>query len=99
MLSAADIAYMQDTQETAMPGTVVIERRAYVDDGMGGSSETWAGAGTVIGRVYPQTSRTAGEAIGGAQIHSHTTWWATLPVGTDVQAHDRVVYQDRSWEV
>lgn len=99
MLTTADLTFMRDTQETAMPGTVVISRVTLVSDGQGGMYETWAGAGTVTGRIYPQTSRTGGESLGGDSPHSHTTWWATLPVGTDVSPRDRLVYSGRSWEV
>jgi hypothetical protein len=37
--------------------------------------------------------------LGGGQVHSHTQWWATFPVGTQVEASDRLVYSGRSWEV
>lgn len=99
LLSSDDLEYMRDTQETALPGTVVIQRVTLVPDGMGGSYETWAGAGTVIGRIMQRESRGGGEMVGGAQVHSHTSWWATFPVGTDVTANDRLLYNDRSWEV
>lgn len=99
LLSAADLEYMRDTQATALPGTVVIQRVTLVSDGMGGSYETWAGAGTVIGRIMQREARSSGETIGGAQLHSHTQWWATFPVGTDVTAHDRLLYNNRTWEV
>lgn len=99
LLSSDDLEYMRDTQETALPGTVVIQRVTLVPDGMGGSYETWAGAGTVIGRIMQRESRGGGEMVGGAQVHSHTSWWASLPFGTDVVASDRLVYNDRSWEV
>ena len=99
MLSAADLAYMQSTQNTAMPGTVVIQRATLVNDGGGNMYETWAGAGTVTGRIMQQEVRSTGETLGGGQVHSHTQWWATLPWGTDVVASDRLVYSGRSWEV
>lgn len=98
MLSAADLAFMQDTQELAMPGTVVIERYALTSDGQGNAYEAWTAAGTVIGRIYPQ--RTMGmEAVGGAQIQSEMKWWATLPIGTVVNENDRLLYNNRTWEV
>lgn len=99
LLSSADMDYMRDTQETALPGTVVIQRVTLVSDGMGGSYETWAGAGTVTGRIMQRASRGGGETIGGGQVHSHTSWWASLPVGTDVVASDRLAHNDRTWEV
>lgn len=100
MLSAADIAFMQATQEEALPGTVVIERVTLVADGMGGQTEAWAGVGTVIGRIYLDKARgSRNEAIGGAQMQSTTQWVATLPIGTIIYAQDRLFYGDSTWEV
>lgn len=100
LLSTADLAYMQATQLEAMPGTVVIERYSPVSNGMGGQYETWAAIGTVVGRIYPQmTSNSQNESVGGAQVQSIMQWWATLPVGTDVTAKDRLLYNSRTWEV
>lgn len=99
LLSSGDLAYMQDTQLQAMPGTVVIERYTLTSNGMGGQYETWAAVGTVIGRIYPRTTRGQGEIIGGAQVQSTMDWYATFPIGTDVLAKDRLLYQSRTWEV
>lgn len=98
LITAADLAFMQDTQEQALPGTVVVERYTTTDNGMGGSWEAWAAVGTVIGRIYPQ--RTQGqEMVSGGQVQSELKWWGTLPEGTDVNERDRLVVGDRSWEV
>jgi hypothetical protein len=99
LLSAADIAYMQDTQNTAMPGTVVIERYMTTPNGMGGSYEDWAAAGTVSGRIYPIVRRGMAEAEGGAQVVSDTRWVGTFPDGTIIYVQDRLVWDGRSWEV
>ena len=99
LLTADDLTYMQATQEQALPGAVVIERDTNSSDGMGGSYQTWAGVGTVEGRIYPQRRRSTAEAIAGAQVASEMQWWATFPVGTDVIASDRLLYQSRTWEV
>jgi head-tail adaptor len=99
VLRSSDLAWMQDTQERAMPGTVVIERYALTSDGMGGKTEAWSAVGTVTGRIYPVIRRAAAEAVRGAQVVSETAWFATLPVGTVVDARDRLVYESRSWEV
>ncbi len=99
LLSTANLTWMQATQQQAMPGTVVIERYTSSADGMGGETETWAAVGTAIGRIYPHVSRGMNEAVGGAQIMSVTNWNATLPIGTDVVAQDRLLYQSRTWEV
>lgn len=99
MLTTDDLAYLRATQELALPGSVVVQRKTYASDGMGGFSETWAVLGTVDGRIYPQRDRGAGELVAGGQVLSVTRWWATLPVGTNVSARDRLLYQSRTWEV
>jgi hypothetical protein len=78
MLTAADLSFMRDTQEDALPGTVVIQRHTLVSDGMGGATETWAAVGTAIGRIYPRRTQSA-ENIGGGQVHSHMQWWPRFP--------------------
>jgi head-tail adaptor len=99
LLSTSDLSWMRDTQELAMPGTVVIERRTLTANGMGGHTEVWAAVGTVIGRIYPRSTRGQGEVIGGAQVQSTMDWYGTFPTGTDVIAADRLLYQSRTWEV
>lgn len=99
LLSAADLAYMQDTQEQAMPGTVVIERVTRTNDGMGGSYESWAAVGTVIGRIYPRSQLGSNEAVSGAQVISEIRWFGTLPMGTEIYPQDRLFYTNRTWEV
>ena len=99
LLTAADLAAMRDTQEQAMPGTVYILRMGTASNGMGGFTETWGTASTVIGRVYPRRRLGMGETIGGAQLLSVSDWFATLPYGTDITAKDRVKYDGRTWEI
>lgn len=99
LLSAADITWMAGMQERAMPGTVVIERYTRISNGMGGGWEAWTAVGTAIGRIYPMTRRNSDEPVAGAQLMAETMWFATFPIGTSVDARDRLVYQDRSWEV
>lgn len=99
LLTATDLAFMQTTQEAAMPGTVVIERYSNIGDGMGGNYQQWAAVGTAIGRIYPQVRRGMAEMVGGAQVLAQSDWFATLPAGTDVTAADRLLYNSRTWEV
>lgn len=98
MLSASDLAYMRGLQNQAMPGTVVIERYTLTSDGAGGYTETWTAAGTVTGRIYPRRMQ-GEERITGGQVVSETDWFATLPVGTVIDARDRLLYDNRTWEV
>lgn len=99
LLPMADLTWMRAEQARAMPGTVVIERAVYTPDGMGGYAEAWAAVGTVTGRIYLRASRSGAEQVTGGQVVSMTRWYATLPVGTDVTAKDRLLYQTRTWEV
>lgn len=99
LLTVADLAYMDTTQQEALPGTVVIERYTTTDDGMGGETETWAAVGTAIGRIYAQTKVSGAERVAGAEIQSITDWWGTFPIGTDIIASDRLFYGNRTWEV
>lgn len=99
LLSAADLAFMQDTQEEHLPGTVVIERVTRTPDGMGGDTEAWTAVGTVNGRIYPRSQLGSNEAVGGAQVISEIRWYGTLPMGTDVLPQDRLFYDGRTWEV
>ena len=99
LLGAADLTWMQATQNSALPGTIVIQRMSGSADGMGGYNETWAAVGTVIGRIYPINSRAQSEDETGGQVVSLTRWFATVPVGTDVTAKDRLLSSSRTWEV
>jgi head-tail adaptor len=99
MLGTAALAWMRATQQRAMPGSVVIERRTLAADAMGGFTETWAAVGTVAGRIYPQDVRSVVEPIAGAQVTEKNRWFATMPAGTDVLASDRLLYASRTWEV
>lgn len=99
MLTAADLAYMRDTQEDFLPGTVVILRDLALSNGAGMQYDGYAAHGTVLGRIYPMQRRGMGEVVAGAQVLSVNTWFATLPAGTDVTARDRLSYEGRTWEV
>jgi head-tail adaptor len=99
LLSGGALTWMRALQQRAMPGTVVIERRTLTPDVMGGFTEAWAAVGTVSGRIYPQNTRSMAEPVAAAQITEQGRWFATVPVGTDVLASDRLFYGGRTWEV
>lgn len=100
LLEAADLAWMQDLQQQALPGTAVILRCTLTPDGMGGQTEAWQAAGTAIARLYGQNSRAVAElASNGAQVIAVTRWYVTLPAGTDVTAADRLSVAGRLFEV
>lgn len=100
LLGAADLSWMRDVQQQAMPNTsVVIYRMVATPDGMGGFSETWAAVGTVDGRIYSMNSRAFAEQDAGGQLVSTTRWYGTLPTGTDVTARDQLGANGRKWLV
>ena len=99
LIGAPDLAWMKAIQARAMPGTIIIERHTLTRDQLGGFSEVWAAVGTVTGRIYPQNTRSFGEPVVGERVTSEGRWFATMPVGTDVLASDRLYYASRSWEV
>ncbi len=93
LLGAADLAWMQDVQQQAMPGTVIISRLAGSVDAYGGVVETWAAIGTVVGRFYPASvsgQGSGGETEAANRLTADARWAVTLPVGTDVTTKDRV---------
>jgi head-tail adaptor len=98
MLTTNGLVWMRVMQERAMPGTVVIQRQTRTRDSMGGFTETWAAVGTALARIYPQDNQRS-EFVAGDRVAAETRWNATFPVGTDVSAEDRLLYQSRTWEV
>lgn len=99
MHTAADLTFMRDTQELALPGTAVIQGTVSVTDGQGGYYESYAGVGTVPARLYPRTSRSYSESVAGGQIISLTTWFITMPWDTVVDARNRISMEGRTWEI
>lgn len=99
MHTTADLSFMRDTQELAMPGTAVIQGTVSVTDGQGGYYESYAGVGTVPARLYPRTSRSYSENVAGGQIISLTTWFITMPWDTVVDARNRISMEGRTWEI
>lgn len=99
LLTANDLTWMRAQQERILPGTVVVYRASLTENGMGGYRETWQAIGTATGRIYPINQRGAAEFVAGAQVISESKWAATLPVGTDVVAADRLKVGGRTWEV
>ena len=98
MLTAAELADMRTVQDQAMAGTCVITRKTLTSDGMGGFTETWAAAGTVVGRVWPATESGA-ESLMADRITESDAWVITVPYATDVTAKDRITADGRTFEV
>jgi head-tail adaptor len=99
LIDTADLSWMRAMQNSALPGTAIIQRVTLAADGMGGYRETWSNVGTVDARLYTQASRALAEGEQGAQIVAETRWYVTMPVGTSVTAADRLSISGRLFEV
>ena len=99
MLTAAEITGMRSTLDESLPGTAVISRATWVSDNQGGSTATWAAAGTVIARISPATARPGVEPVAGGGLVSESDWVGTFPDGTDITVRDRVVWSGATFEV
>lgn len=97
-LSAGDLHLMKRELATTWPDSVIVERASYVSDGMGGSTQTWAGAGTYLGRVAYSTRLGEERASGGRSVNE-ASWVVTLPGTADVRDDDQIVYGDERFQV
>lgn len=98
MLTASEIARMRATLDQSLPGTAVISRATWTTDNQGGSTATWAAAGTVIARISP-ASRAGVEPVSGGGLTSESDWVGTFPDGTDITVKDRVTHGGVTFEV
>lgn len=83
-----------------MSSTAVIERYTLTPDDMGGYTEAWAAVGTVICDLWPINKRGDRESVStGGQPISKADWFITVPFDTAITAKDRVVIDNRTFEV
>lgn len=96
MLTPAEIAAMQATQNTALPDVATITRRVYVSDGAGGQTDstTVASAACRLAVASPAQS----QMIAG-QLNEKPAWRITFAQGTDVGSGDMITVGARSFEV
>jgi len=98
VLTAAEIAAMQDTQKAALPDTCTIKTRTLTPDGVGGYAETWTDlASNVACRLTPMTDPT--EAIVADRFRGRALWTLTLAEGQAISHNDRVVVGSDTYEV
>lgn len=98
MLTAAELTAMRTDAAASLPGTAILSRASGTADGMGGSTLTWAAAGTVACRVEPSTTEATESESGGRSVNA-STWWLHVPWDTDLRVSDRVAYDSASYEV
>lgn len=99
MLTAAELAAMQEVEESVMPSTGYILRMTNSSDGMGGQTETWGTVGTVTCDLWPINQRGEREQVSGGQINSRGEWYITMPFDTVITAKDRVEIANKTFEV
>jgi hypothetical protein len=96
-LSDQELAEMRAVCTSAMPDMATVQRKAGVDDGMGGESVTWPDLGTSACEVVREPA--PGIVLEGEQPQSVAYWGVRLPYGTDVRAGDRIVVNGAVYEV
>jgi head-tail adaptor len=97
MLTDSDLAAMRQAQEAALPETATIKRATNTRTASGGTTQSWATAGTsacrLSSRGVPREYLEAGAARG-VQY-----WMVTMPHGTNVTREDQLVIGARTLEV
>lgn len=97
-LSPGDLHLMREVFDTTLPETVVIQRPTGASDGMGGSIQTFAPAGTVNARVDPSWRKGEEREHGGRQV-AESSWVVVMAHDTDVRTEDQILHQGRTLEV
>lgn len=99
MLSASQLAAMQQTAAMALPDSgTILRASAPIPDGMGSGSTTWTAAATAPCRVRPSGLSGDERAVAGG-ISAFSYWRITFPAGTDVQETDRIQALGKTYEV
>lgn len=96
MLTAAELSSMRDVAATALPGTAVIQRQSFTDDGGGGGTIAWTAAGTVDCRIAPISGN---EREIADRIAEDAASVVTLPGETSISVTDRMVISGGTFNV
>lgn len=99
MLSATEIAAMQDTAEDAMPDTATVSRKTLTSDGQGGFTAAWATASTVDCRIEAAGRLTPQERLVAERVAPRKVYRVTVPHDADVIPADRLVIGGATYEV
>ena len=98
MLDSNELTAMRDELELALIDPCSIARRTLTADGQGGSTESWAVAGTCLARVSPSATQFA-QGARGDRLSSDGEWIVTTPTDTDVRSADRLDILSTTYEV
>jgi head-tail adaptor len=87
---------MEAIQAETLPAQATIYRITQSSDGYGGTTETE----TLLGTIPCDYARKSGiERFEGEQVQGLGDWILTFEVGTDIQVNDRVVIDNRNFEI
>jgi hypothetical protein len=96
-LTAAELAYMQATQNTFLPDLCTIRRKVNADDGYGGTTQTNDDRANIACRAWNTTTQDQA-FLAGAQRNLFP-YTFTFAVGTDIILKDQIVYGGKVLEV
>lgn len=102
MLSAADIAGMQDTLTASLPDSCTLLLDTLTSDGAGGATASPVTVATVACRVSPlRLTRSSKEAeiVQAGRVTEESLWTITFPAGTTVDPRYRIGNAGREFEV
>lgn len=96
MLTDAELDSMRADAALALPGTAVIQRETFTDDGGGGGTAGWTAAGTVDCRIAPISGS---EREIADRIAQDAASVVTLPAETSITVRDRMVISGGTFNV
>jgi hypothetical protein len=97
-VSAADLASWRTDVANLLPGSAVIQTLISTPDGAGGVTRTYSNAGTVACRVDPLPKKDRIELLL-LSPKMVIDYLLTLPYGTSVDIHQRVIFDGNTWEI
>lgn len=97
MFSAADLAAMRETQESALPDTGYIKTVTLTGDGQGGYTAAYGAPVAVSCRLAPALSHD--ERILAERLGVQSLWRITFPAGTAVANTCVIVIGSAEYEV
>ena len=97
MVTAGELAAMQEVQQATLTETCAVVRRTLASDGAGGQTVSSASTATVC-RLAASGNTPADRLVAGS-VAEQVLWRITLPAGTDVRKADAVTIGSRTFEV
>jgi hypothetical protein len=98
LLSDSDVAELVAIDESMMTDTATVRRYTSVPDGSGGTTDTFANAGTAKCRINIAGNSPREGAVAG-ELQNSTNFMLHFPTGTDVRNKDQILVGTRTFEV